>query len=367
MNPNAEAELKQFMLNSVLLSNKLPQNKVSPSAKRGYAQNMTNYVIPIVVHIIHKTADASPGTGSNISNAQVNNQITKLNEYFKPYGIQFCLATKDAGGSTITGITRQAHSLTNYRENLDEADLMSLDLFPRDKYLNIWVVNSILADNGVDRGQTGSGSFPDSRKRGVVIRARFFGDSTNCVSCNLHTQARGKTLVHEMGHLLGLLHTHEGGCQGTDISNCSKAGDFICDTPPMEFLDFNCVDTNTCIETPKGNDFIDPIHNYMSYKRETCLDTFTPQQVRVMYYNIETYFETNIDIDNIKATTTNWCGNVTALFKAENYLLCNPDLIRLAALDSNTTHEYDWTIYNQTNNATTKVNTGGDILLTAQF
>ncbi len=367
INPNAEAELKQFMLNSVQLSQKLPPDKIYPSAKRGLAPNMANYVIPIVVHIIHKTSDTSPGTGSNISDAQVNNQIIALNKYFKPYGIQFCLATKDAAGNPMTGITRRGHSLTNYRENLDEADLMSLDLFQRDKYLNIWVVNSILDDNGVDQGQTGSGSFPDSRKRGVVIRARFFGDSMTCVSCNLHTQARGKTLVHEIGHLLGLLHTHEGGCQGTDTSNCSKAGDYICDTPPMEFLDFNCVDTNTCIETPVGYDFIDPIHNYMSYKRETCLDTFTPQQVRVMYYNIETYFETNIDIDNIKATTDDWCGYVTALFKAENNLLCNPNLIRLTALDSNSAHDYDWTIYNQATKTTTKVSTGSDNYLLHNF
>ena len=33
------------------------------------------------------------------------------------------------------------NSLTNFREFTDDAALMALNLFPRDKYLNIWVVN----------------------------------------------------------------------------------------------------------------------------------------------------------------------------------------------------------------------------------
>jgi hypothetical protein len=345
LNPEAQQELEQFMKTSVRESNSIVSGKIyHNSNKRAQSPDMAHYVIPIAVHIIHKTADASPGTGSNISDAQVNNQIEVLNNCFKPYGIQFCLATKNIDSSTFSGITRRADVLTNYRENLDEVELMKLDLFPRDKYLNIWVVNRILDDNGNDKNQVGAGSFPDSRKHGIVMRADFFGDSVTCSTCNLHYQSRGKALVHEMGHLLGLLHTHEGGCQGTDSSDCSSGGDFICDTPPMQFIDFNCVDTNTCFETP--TDFKDPITNYMSYKHQTCMDTFSPGQVKVMYYHIEKYFETNINIENIKYLTSNWCNKVTALFKSEMYQSCNPTTIKLTALDSNINRSYRWKIKN---------------------
>src|SRR5690606_7343169 len=271
LNPEAQQELEQFMKTSVKESKSIVSRKINHNTnKRAQSPDMAHYVIPIAVHIIHKHADVTSGTGSNISNCQVNHQIEVLNNCFRPYGIQFCIATKDIDGSPISGITRRADSLTNYRENLDEAELMKLDLFPRDKYLNIWVVNSILDDNGNNKNQVGAGSFPDSRKLGIVMRADFFGDDATCGgTCNLHTQSRGKALVHEMGHLLGLLHTHEGGCQGTDSSDCSLGGDFICDTPPMQFIDFNCVDTNTCFETP--TDFKDPITNYMSYKHQTCM------------------------------------------------------------------------------------------------
>lgn len=38
------------------------------------------YVIPVVVHIVHDPSHSTPGTGSNISDAQVNNQLQELND-----------------------------------------------------------------------------------------------------------------------------------------------------------------------------------------------------------------------------------------------------------------------------------------------
>ena len=56
--------------------------------KRALAPNMVHYVIPVVVHVIHKNGE-SIGTGSNISVNQIRNQIDTLNNYFKHYGIGF--------------------------------------------------------------------------------------------------------------------------------------------------------------------------------------------------------------------------------------------------------------------------------------
>ena len=78
----------------------------------------------------------------------------------------------------------------------------------------------------------------------------------------------GDTATHEIGHWLGLYHTFEGGCGG--------AGDHVDDTPAQ--LDgenvFYCNESDdTCTATGK-----DPVHNFMSYGDDACLDRFTPGQ-----------------------------------------------------------------------------------------
>ena len=85
-----------------------------------------NYTIPVIVHIIH--SGEAVGTASNISAAQVADQIRILNEDYAgiglssnnvPYAfnqlkadcnVQFCLATKDESGNTLAepGIDRVA-------------------------------------------------------------------------------------------------------------------------------------------------------------------------------------------------------------------------------------------------------------------
>jgi len=338
-NPDNKKELRNFMLESKKQAALLPKkDPVSPSKRLNpYAPGYADYVIPIVVHVIHN------GGASNISDAQINNQVNELNGYFQPYGIQFCLAKIMPDGTPFNGITWRNHALSKYRLNLDEAALMSLDLFPRDKYLNIWVVDTILDDNGVNRNQIGAGSYPDERKLGVVIRHDFFGNDVTCGSCALNSEARGKTLVHELGHFFGLLHTHENGCAGNEANTCDTAGDFICDTPPMVFVNFTCRDTNTCKEKP--NDRPDPIHNFMSYKAETCLNEFTVQQMEIIRANIEVYLETLIDPTNIKLVGGDSCGYITALFNASNTLICGSGSVTFKALDSvPISRTYNWII-----------------------
>src|SRR5687767_15094475 len=60
--------------------------------------NLVVYTIPIVVHVIH--LGESPGTGSNISDAQIYSAINGLNDRFRnnigsgfDVEIQFCLAS----------------------------------------------------------------------------------------------------------------------------------------------------------------------------------------------------------------------------------------------------------------------------------
>ena len=75
----------------------------------------------------------------------------------------------------------------------------------------------------------------------------------------------GDTLTHEVGHWLGLFHTFENGC--------TSPGDSVADTPYQADGDniFSCDESlDTCPAPGK-----DPVHNFMSYGDDPCLDRFS--------------------------------------------------------------------------------------------
>ncbi|HEX6056006.1 MAG TPA: M43 family zinc metalloprotease [Intrasporangium sp.] len=87
------------------------------------------------------------------------------------------------------------------------------------------------------------------------------------VSASCH---RSSTLTHEVGHWMMLHHTFNNGC--------SASGDFVADTPKEAPPQFNCpVGADSCAAPG-----LDPIHNFMDYTQDECMNMFTEGQAERM-------------------------------------------------------------------------------------
>ncbi|WPT11121.1 Extracellular metalloprotease [Picochlorum sp. SENEW3] len=122
----------------------------------------------------------------------------------------------------------------------------------------------------------------------VMVQATTLPDVSRTVSKSVQIENNGYTLIHEVGHAFGLLHTFENGCK--------SPGDYIPDTPYQstalsrtpEFLRTlqccvlhptnQCAPPSTC-ENESGNNF----DNFMDYSPDSCKKRFTPDQIAVMH------------------------------------------------------------------------------------
>ncbi|MBK9190232.1 MAG: T9SS type A sorting domain-containing protein [Crocinitomicaceae bacterium] len=295
---------KTFAANPELINEFIEHNIRISSGQIQGADRSDPIIIPVVVHVIH---DNSVG---NISYDQILSGIDMLNvDYnrlnadtvdtrntteapFEPlavsFDISFALAKLDPDGNCTNGVERRNSPGATYNagENAKYYSSGGLDAWPRDQYLNIWIVNSIENDGtaGVTLGYAQFPQFADDGY-GVIIRHDSYG--------TVGTASGDRTLTHEVGHCLGLLHTFQGpiwgagtGCHSSD---CGAAGDFICDTPPATEAHWSCPAAhNSCTSIPTndpfGFDAYDQWENYMSYA--PCQNMFSQGQYDMVSGNL---------------------------------------------------------------------------------
>lgn len=243
-----------------------------PSQKSG---NIT-FTIPIVVHIVHEYGP------ENIPNSHVYAMIDEINLDYQKLAadtaqiasafagiagdaeIQFRLATKDPQGNCTNGITRTYDPVfTNHGGCPNGNCGTSRFSWPKEKYLNVWVVKDIGSGAGA-YAYLAQSNVPEGLD-GIVCRYSQFSP--------LSTFPNSRTMTHEIGHYLNLYHTWgPGNSQGVP-TNCN-IDDLVFDTP-------NCVGTSGgCNLNRTSCGSLDNIQNHMDYAN--CPRMFTDGQVARM-------------------------------------------------------------------------------------
>lgn len=208
-------------------------------------------IIPMVFHIIHQ------GGAENISDAQILDQMRILNEDYNKLNadtsvvlapfrdiianchFEFRLAQIDPYGNCTNGIDRIFSPETNIGD-----DGSKLNPWLRDRYLNVWVVNTM--ENGVAGYAyypSATIDFPMATVDGIIILHDYIG------SIGTANPNRSRALTHEIGHYLDLAHTWG----STNEPTVACGDDAVADTPLTKGHD-SCTQTDlydfTCNALP---------------------------------------------------------------------------------------------------------------------
>lgn len=273
--------------------NRIQQNEalIQQIINSGAANTRSVYTIPVVVHVLH--LGEAVGTGTNISDAQINSAIANLNtcyggsgSYPLNIGVQFQLAQRKYDCTSSTGIVRvNASGTSDYGTNGitsgNETTVKALSKWPNTEYYNIWIVSEI-DNNGGGAGTQGYAYYPGAGPTvdGAVILYNSFGyDPTNTLGYNLKAYTnRNVTTLHELGHAFNVKHTFEGDGGGGSCpanTSCSTEGDLCCDTEAHKRTDGDCGATGT---TCSGQSIVNIVNNIMAYSSDACQVVFTADQ-----------------------------------------------------------------------------------------
>jgi Pregnancy-associated plasma protein-A len=216
--------------------------------ERDRARRTSRVVVPVYFHVLHD------GPNGNVPGATIRHQVDVLNQ---AYG-------GDLGGTdtrfvfSLRGVTR-----TDNRTWYEQAQEHESAFKPRLRKGGSDTLNLFSAALGDEL--LGWSTFPwkyrnEPRMDGVVIHVDSLPGGS------IPRFDRGYSAAHEVGHWLGLYHTFQDGCEGE--------GDRVSDTPAEREPANGCPHhKDTC--SSRG---ADPVHNFMNYAWDSCMDQFTDGQ-----------------------------------------------------------------------------------------
>lgn len=215
------------------------------------------YNFRVFIHIVRN----SDGSGTQLFTNQ--NIINQLNSYYAGSNISFSLYGTDYIDS-------------NQLNLMNSSDYAKKALFSsnhKDNAINIYVIT-----DGRNLGITGTAG--DIPSNSLLIKNAYSATSV---------------IAHEMGHCLGLYHTHHGTFQqegGTpelvNGSNSAVAGDFITDTPadPKMWNQTTGEYTGGSLSDANGDIYSPLLDNLMSYNGPRYIKNFTQKQIEHIYKSI---------------------------------------------------------------------------------
>lgn len=217
--------------------------------------------IKTYIHVI----TTNEGAGG-VSNNQIKRQMKVINK-----GFAGKTAKKAAGGKfqfVLKGTDRTANT-SWYNWHLDDNGNEPPEMVEAKQTLHKGTkrdLNIYIA--GLQGGLLGYATFPGGPLKidGLVILNESMPGG-NASPYNL-----GDTATHEIGHWMGLYHTFQGGC--------SKKNDMVGDTPAQK-AGQNVFKCNPKLDTCKAKGK-DPIHNFMNYASDKCINMFTKGQQKRM-------------------------------------------------------------------------------------
>ena len=260
------------------------------------------YIIPVVVHVIHDygvenisdeqiaRAMETVNEDWNGENNDIEDVIEEFSDLVASFGIEFRLATIDPDGNCTYGITRTASPLT---EGNDEA-ARGLISWPDENYVNVYVIKSMSPGSSAAAyaNYPGAGDPYDL----IVSRHDYFGHGVGTAGSSNYVR---HTISHEFGHFMNLAHpwgsTNEPGVQ----ENCGT-DDGVEDTP-------NTIGTNqSCDVYQETCGSLDNVQNIMDYAN--CAHMFTEGQKQ-----------------RVHAALNSMAGNRESLWQPENLILTGVD------------------------------------------